>query len=383
MSWLIELRKELHRHPELAFEERQTAQILKNELQSLIKQHISPQAIRQGACEPYIHSFENSPGFLVEYTACDSPYRLFRADMDALPILENTGCDFASGNQGVMHACGHDIHMSVLMGLIESVLIEQPRQNLLFLFQPAEEGKGGAQSVLAEGVIQQFNIQSVFALHVASKMPVGTTGSRPGIFFGIPQEYDVHFIGKSAHVAFPEQGKDAIAAAVEFSRLMKRDIQELEKTHKLIFHTGKISGGSARNVIADSCILEGTHRSLSIQARDEMNRLISQNAKAASELTGAQSKVELLCNYDPVINDAALVERLIEANKKLGYSYEESPVAMTGEDFGFFTTLYPGLLFWLGSGSDQPLHSPGFLPDEECIKVGVRIMKELALDSSG
>jgi len=374
MNWLIELRRDLHRIPEIAFDEHHTSRLLRNQLNRIIKTHLGREAIRSGNVEPLVHSFDNSPGFLVEYTCCDSPYRLFRADMDALPVLEDTACDFKSGISGMMHACGHDIHMSVLVGLIDRVLAKQPKRNLLFLFQPAEEGKGGAESVLAEGIIQQFHIEAVFALHVASNMPVGTVSSREGIFFGIPQEFDVSFNGRSAHVAFPEQGVDAIAPAIDFIHLMKNDIAELAKLHRVIFHVGKIQGGNIRNVIADQCILEGTHRSLAKEARDTMNRLIETNAKTSAAMHGAGFVTDFLCSYDPVVNAASLVSLLQKACGKLGYLYEEASVAMTGEDFGFFTSLYPGLLFWLGSGSQHPLHSPRFLPDEDCIEVGVNVM---------
>lgn len=378
MNWLAELRQTLHQNPEIAFDEHKTSAILKRALQELCRQHLTPAAIKAGAVEPIIHDFESSPGFLVEYTSCDSPYKLFRADMDALPVNEATRCSFTSSTPGMMHACGHDIHMSVLIGLIERVLTEQPKRNLLFLFQPAEEGKGGAESVLSEGIIQQFNVEAVHALHVASGMPVGHVSSRPGIFFGIPQEFDVRFTGKSAHVAFPEQGIDAIAPAMEFDRLMRKDIAELAKRHRVIFHIGRIEGGSIRNVIADRCVLEGTHRSLAKDARDEMNRLITQNAQTAAATTGAGYETDFLCSYDPVINDPALEQRLKAVCESLGITYSEAPVAMTGEDFGFFTSRWPGLLFWLGSGCDQPLHSPQFLPQEDCIEVGVRVMLKLA-----
>ena len=380
MSWLAELRRELHQNPEIAFDEHKTSTILKRALQELCRQHLTPAAIKTGAVEPIIHDFENSPGFLVEYTSCDSPYKLFRADMDALPVNEATRCSFTSSTPGMMHACGHDIHMSVLIGLIERVLIEQPKRNLLFLFQPAEEGKGGAESVLSEEIIQQFNVEAVHALHVASGMPVGHIASRPGIFFGIPQEFDIRFTGKSAHVAFPEQGIDAIAPAMEFDRLMRKDIAELAKRHRVIFHIGRIDGGNIRNVIADRCVLEGTHRSLAKEARDEMNRLITQNAKTAAAITGAGYETDFLCSYDPVVNDPTLEQRLRAVCESLGITYSEAPVAMTGEDFGFFTSRWPGLLFWLGSGCDQPLHSPEFLPHEGCIEVGVRVMLKLATD---
>lgn len=371
MKELYTLRERLHQNPELAFEEHKTAAILLEFLDKQLRKH------PQNASKFKILRFKNSPGILIEYSAGTGAYRLFRADMDALPIVEDTECDFASLNHGCMHACGHDVHMTILMGLICRCLELAPDQNLLFLFQPAEEGKGGAMSILDEGLIQRYEIEAVIALHIASDMPVGTISSRPGVFFGIPQEFDVNFRGKSAHVAFPEKGNDAIASAVAFAQMMRNDIAQLAKDERVIYHIGKIGGGSIRNVIAESCSLEGTHRSIKREIKDKMNQLTLDNAKKAAALTGSTFRVDFLCSYDAVVNDAGLVEQLKRACEAEGVIYQEAEIAMTGEDFGFYTTLYPGLLYWLGSDCPHPLHSPRFLPSHKSIDVGVALMWHL------
>jgi len=364
----VTLRHKLHTIPELAFEEHKTRALLLESLNALeLDQNWS------------IHQFSTNTGVLVEFRGFEvdgsrSPmgsFKLFRADMDALPSHEQTGCSFASQHPGLMHACGHDVHMSVLMGLIAKVAIEKPKRNLLFLFQPAEEGKGGAQSILGEGLIQSFKVDSAIALHVASEMPVGTISSKPGIFFGIPQEFDVVFKGKAAHVAFPEKGINALQAGVEFMNAIQASVTALAKSERVLFNIGKVASGIIRNVIPAECRLEGTHRSLSRQARDTLNGFVKEIATEVAAKTGAEAEVDFLCSYDPVINDTALVNELKATCHKLGYSYLEAETAMTGEDFGFFTTLYPGLLFWLGSGCDKPLHSEKFLPDDSCIEVGI------------
>ena len=196
----------------------------------------------------------------------------------------------------------------------------------------------------------------MFALHVASGLPVGTVSSRPGIFFGIPQEFDVRFLGKSAHVAFPEQGIDALAPATDFIQMMREDIAELSRRHRVIFHIGKIEGGSIRNVIADQCILEGTHRSLVKEARDSMNRLIESNAHKAAVAYGAGYESDFLCSRSGS-QRCRLVSKLQSASV-VWLSFEEA-VAATGKILGSYS-IYPGLLFWLGSGCDQPPHSPVF-----------------------
>jgi N-acetyldiaminopimelate deacetylase len=364
---LIAIREQLHQIPEIAFEERLSSQFILQQLSEL-----------EGIV---IHKFKNSTGILVEYSHGEGAHRLFRADMDALPITENTGKACQSKHPGMMHACGHDVHITILIGLIQRVCEEQPQKNLLFLFQPAEEGKGGAESVLAEGLIQSFAIESVYALHVASNMPVGTVSSRAGVFFGLPQEFDVMFKGKAAHAAYPEQGVNALEAALTFMALMNTDMEDLKAEHRVIFHIGKIESGTVRNVVPDFCRIEGTHRSLERSARDAMNEYIRLNSMEAARQTGAEASYDLLCSYDPVVNDAALVSKLEALCPALEITYLPADPAMTGEDFGFFTSLYPGMLFWLGSGCDQPLHSDKFYPDPACIEKGVKLFYALATAS--
>lgn len=368
MADILGIRHALHQIPELAFAEHKTKALILTSLHGII-----------GDGENWlIKQFANSTGILVAYSPVKGKYRLFRADMDALPVTEPAGCEFASLHSGYMHACGHDVHISVLLGLIQEIAQIKPERNLLFLFQPAEEGKGGAQAVLSEGLIQAYDVESAFALHVAGDMPVGTISSKAGIFFGIPQEFNVNFAGKAAHVAYPEKGINALQAGMDFMNLMRAPIAELSRTERVIFHVGKMSGGSIRNIIADSCVLEGTHRSLSKNACAAMNSMIIENASLAAKSLGAEAEVELLCSYDPVINNAELVTELETVCHSLGYHYEEAETAMTGEDFGFFTSMYPGLLFWLGSGCNWPLHSEKFLPLDECLEVGIKTMLKLA-----
>lgn len=363
---LSKIRQDLHRIPELAFEENKTQQYILS--------------ILTGYEGITIHTFQKSTGILVEYCHGEGEYLLFRADMDALPVEEQTACAFVSATPGMMHACGHDVHMTILLGLIDRVLSESPSVNLLFLFQPAEEGKGGAESILSEGVIQRFPIKYVFALHVAGGMPVGTVASRAGIFFGIPQEFDVIFTGKAAHAAFPEQGCNALTMALTFLSLMNTDVEDLSAEHRVIFHVGKLETGVIRNVVPEKCVIEGTHRSLEKGISKALNVAIAENASIAAEQVGGSAEVKLLGSYDPVVNDATLVENLVAVCDKLGVDFQNADTAMTGEDFGFFTTLYPGLLFWLGSGCDAPLHSGTFLPNKDCIETGVRIFYGLLCD---
>lgn len=362
-------RHALHRIPELAYQEHQTQALLLDQIKSLIE--------GKPAFETLV--FEDMTGIVLFYhgAAGDESYRLFRADMDALPIGENTGAEYSSEIPGVMHACGHDIHMSVLMGFIARVAREMPAKNVIFLFQPAEEGAGGAERIIAKGILQKYSVSAAFALHSGSGMEVGEISSKAGIFFGIPQEFDLCFIGKSSHVAFPEHGVNALDCAAEFLIRMRKESAQLALKERLIFHVGKMGGGSVRNSIADFCLLEGTHRTLSRAMKEELSALIDRVAAEIAEEYGAKYELEFLGSYDPVINDAALYEKLKQSSERLGYTFVEAETVMTGEDFGFFSSLYPSLLFWLGSGCDHPLHSDKYLPMDESIAVGIDVFWEL------
>ncbi len=367
---LTAFRHALHQIPEIAFSEHKTKNLIVSYISAL-------PGFEDGAWK--LHEFKNSPGVLLAYSRGKGSYKLFRADMDALPIVEHSGCDYSSVHTGMMHACGHDVHMAILMGLIYRIAKDKTPANLLFLFQPAEEGKGGAQSILEEGMIQQYDVECAIALHVASGMKPGTISSKAGIFFGIPQEFNVVFRGKQAHVAYPEQGINALEAALDFFANMRKEISQIAKNDRVIYHVGKMSAGDIRNIIPAECILEGTHRSLKREIRDIMNRLTVDLANMSADKIGAKAEVELLCSYDAVVNNPILVDKLRVAATKLNISYQEAETAMTGEDFGFFTTMYPGLLFWLGSGCDEPLHSDKFLPKDECMDAGVELLHYLAI----
>ena len=365
---LFEVRKQLHQIPEIAFSEFKTKELLLSHL--------------TGLKDITIHQFSNNTGILVEYSHGKGSYKLFRADMDALPITEATGCEFVSKHKGFMHACGHDIHMTILLGLIHWVVGIQPKANLLFLFQPAEEGQGGAEAVIAEGLLQKFEIKSAFALHVSGNLPLNTISTKAGIFFAIPQEFDLEFIGKSAHAAFPENGKDALKAGMEFYDKMHAFIKEKFDSKQVIFNIGELKAGTIRNIIPDSCVLKGTHRTLDKATRDLINAKIDALAKQVASQHKLEYRYYLLCTYDPVVNDAALYETLKRACSQLAIEFKESKIFMTGEDFGFFTSLYPGLLFWLGAGEDaHDLHSNQFLPDAGCIPTGINLLYYFATNN--
>ncbi len=364
MEELFKVRKDLHRIPEIAYKEHKTHDYIYERLKLL----------------PGIKIITFSfPGLLVVHNGSkieEDAYFLFRSDMDALPVEEKTGCDFSSTHEGYMHACGHDIHMAILIGFIDYVVKNNVKKNVLFLFQPAEEGQGGAQRVLATGVFDNYNIKETYALHVKPNMPVGTISSCSGVIFGIPQEFDVTFLGKSSHAANPQKGNDSIMAACHFINNTNIMLTKyFAPDRDILFHVGKINGGKIRNTVADQCNLEGTLRAL--EDMESLLQIVERSAGISASTFNVKQEFCILGSYDPVVNSECLYQKLKNL-LPVGISLHEAIPALTGEDFGFFTSRYEGLLFWLGTGeSEHDLHSPFFLPDERAILTGIEVFKSL------
>ncbi|MCF7794194.1 MAG: amidohydrolase [Candidatus Cloacimonetes bacterium] len=359
---LYKIRKDLHQIPELGFQEYKTTKYIKSVL--------------SGFSELEIHEFD-FPGLLVEYKKNKGKYKIFRADMDALPIQEANQCDFVSIHHGKMHACGHDIHMTILIGLIEKVIKNQPDQNVLFLFQPAEEGYGGAERILNTGMLDNFEISEAFALHVNGHLPVGTIESKPGVFFANTQEISVKFIGRSAHVAFPQNGRNALAAGADFYLNLQEKIQQQFPNHsKAICEFGFMQAGTVMNAIAAECNLDGTMRAFEEEDWQKVHQLLKTTAAESAKKYDLKHEIIYKSYYKRVVNNKQLHRKLEETAKNLGVNYIQGHAVFTGEDFGYLTDKYKGILFWLGvhSGTKMDLHSPDFLPDKKAIDVGVKVL---------
>jgi len=363
---LINIRKDLHKIPELGFEEVKTHDYIF-------------QLLRKFKALEF-HTFE-FPGILVEYSYGNGKYKLFRSDMDGLPITEKTNCGFESEHEGKMHACGHDMHMTILIGLIKKIIKEQVKENLLFLFQPAEEGKGGATRVLNTGIFDEFDISEAYALHVNGKLRIGEIASKPGIFFANTQEIEVVFKGKSAHVAFAEEGINALHAGAEFYLELEKEIKkEFPMGKPVICVFGKMNAGVVMNAIPAECRLEGTLRAFTNEDHEILKSLIENVKSEIAKKHGVEAEIIEKAFYKEVINDKILYDKLKSTAPELQLKFQESDAVFTGEDFGFFTERYKGLLFWLGVGNSKintDLHSSEFLPDEKAINIGVELFYSL------
>jgi len=363
---LYKIRRELHKIPELGFEEFKTHEYIVEVLKKL-------NGLK-------LHTFD-FPGILVEYSHGEGDYKLYRADMDGLPITEQTDCSFSSIHAGKMHACGHDIHMTVLIGLIEKVIKENLEANLLFLFQPAEEGRGGAERILETGIFDKFKISECFALHTNGSLEVGEVSSKPGIFFANTQEIEVVFKGISAHVAFADKGKNALKAGADFYLKLEEEINlEFPQKDAVICAFGKMNAGVVMNAIPAECILEGTFRAFSENDHEKLKILIEKTAAKASNKHELEYEIIYKAYYKEVVNDAELFHKLKNISADLNIKFNQTERVFTGEDFGFLTDRFKGLLFWLGAGNkdnNADLHSPEFLADEKAIDVGLKLFYAL------
>ena len=348
---LTTIRAYLHSHPELGNKEFLTSEFLEKELQKL---GFEVKRILDTALVAALHGEGRNTGRKVA----------IRADMDALPIEEKTDCPFKSATPGIMHACGHDIHMTAAIGtaMLLSRCKEDINGDVVFLFEPDEEGSGGAQRMIEAGALD--GVSAVFGGHVEPGLPLGTVGIRYGKFYAASDVITIRIHGKSCHGATPEKGADALLAASEITL----ELTKLKPSSgdKAVVSIGLIKSGTACNVIADEAKLKGIVRTLGNEDRLEMRELISSTVKKISENYKVTSDLELSYSYGGIVNsekETALMEDC--ARKMLGQDkvIRIDQPTMTTEDFGCFIDTCSGSFCHIGAGCNEPLHSSYFLPD--------------------
>ncbi len=359
----VQLRHKLHQYPEIAYQEFATTNLLIQNIKKLSNSN-----------DVKIHKPMDT-GLLVEYKVNDGDYLLFRADIDALPIQEENEIDFKSTNE-FMHACGHDVHTSILYSFLSDVLEMFIEQNILFLFQPAEEAGGGAMKFYETEIFEMFKIRNAFALHVTDEYPAGTIASTPGVLFASALEIDIEFIGESAHVAFPEDGKNAFNALRRFMNKSEDLLKEIKDP--FIFGIGKINSGFVRNIAPGYAKLEGSIRGLSMEKVNQFCEKLESLLQKNKVKTGVDYNITKGAHYPEVIVDKELFKKISKIFSKK-YNFIDCGYKMTGEDFGFFSHKFPSFMFWLGtsSGERYGLHNPRFLPPDEIIETGKNILFEI------
>jgi amidohydrolase len=360
------LRRHIHQHPELSGHEQQTAALVAGELRRWGWQ------VREGV---------GRTGVVAELGPIDGPLVALRADMDALPIEERTGLDFASTRQGLMHACGHDIHTTVGLGVacLLGGMAESLTARVRLLFQPAEETAQGAAWMRADGAMD--GVQALFGVHVFPSLAVGTVGVRSGSLTAAAGELEIEVLGESGHGARPHQSTDAIwIAARVVSGLQEAISRRLDPLHPVVVSFGRIEGGKAFNVIADHVRLLGTVRCLDLEVHDRLPGWIEDTVHALCRGHGGEARVHYRCISPPVHNDPLLTRLVADAATDLlgpeQVEWLEQP-SLGAEDFAQLLEGNRGTMFRLGVAGPEgctPLHSNTFDPDEHCLEVGVRVL---------
>ena len=358
----IEFRRELHRHPELSFAEYNTAEFIESAL-----------AAEGIACRRVADT-----GVLAVLEGRGDTKRavVLRADIDALPITEATGLEYASENEGVMHACGHDMHAAILFGALQKLNAERNFEGTIFgLFQPGEEcTPGGASKVLAEQPFEGYDVVAVIGNHTDSTLEVGQIGVCEGPFMASNDELRFYVRGRGGHGAMRDKIDDTVAAAANIvtrvNCLNDRD---------LVLSIGKVVADGATNIIPDTVYMEGTMRTFDQKLRESIWAEVEAVAADVDRHFGTTTEVVIGHGYPSVINDGVLTDvvRGLAAEK---YEAVELSRRYTAEDFGFYTTLYPSVFYRLGVGAAAGRsHTSTFAPSEDAIEVGVDFMATLAV----
>ncbi|HWV34666.1 MAG TPA: amidohydrolase [Thermomicrobiales bacterium] len=378
-------RRHLHEHPELGFQEVETAKFVADRLAALGVEDIRT-GINKTGVTGLIHGTKPGSG--------PAKVMLLRADMDALPIHEENEVDYKSKNDGVMHACGHDAHTAILLGVarILSNRKDEFSGTVKLLFQPSEElFPGGAKGMIEEGVLEDPHVDGVFGLHMAQENAVGTIKVAGGPVMAAPDSFRVTVQGKGGHGAYPHTTVDPVVIGaqivVALQTLVSREIDPLDNA---VISTTFFNSGDAFNVIPDIAKLGGTVRTFKPETRDYLEKRIPELVKAVGEALGATIEVSFERGYPATVNDPAEAERVrVAAAKVVG---EENVIEMTpvmgGEDFSYFLEQRPGAYFFVGSKNEEKgliwgHHHPKFDIDEESLAIGIEATVETVFSYLG
>ena len=374
-AYLVNLRRDLHRHPELALQEERTAGVIERELDRFGIAHT-----RIGATGVLGVLRGTQPG---------SGVVALRADIDALPIQEANDVEYRSQTDGVMHACGHDAHTASLLGAAKVLSASRDRfgGEVRFLFQPAEETGQGAPDFIAAGALE--GVERILGLHSEPGLPTGTIGITPGLNKAAVDHFRILIHGKAAHVSTPQIGADALYAAsqivVALQGLVARRTSPMEP---VILGVGKFSSGTTYNAVAEYAELEGTTRTISQEMRMQVREWIDQTAGQIAHLSGAEARVVWTDVASALINDPQVSREAAEAARNLGDDIQivtDRPLALSGDNFAEYQRIVPGCYAYVGTanpavpGTHNSLHNGNFDVDEDALVLSAGLYAEYAL----
>ena len=379
---LVEQRRDFHTHPELSNREERTARVVTERLRA-----IGLEDVRTGVGKHGVTALLRGklPG----------PVVAVRADMDALPIQETNDVPYKSQNAGVKHACGHDVHTTVELGVAEvlAAMREDIRGTIKFIFQPAEEGppsgeEGGAPLMIKEGVLENPRPAAIFGLHVMPNIEVGQLSYNSGPAMASSDKFVVTIRGKKVHGAYPHDGVDAVVVAAEcVGALQTIRSRRVDTTEPLVISVGIIQGGNRFNIIADEVRLEGTVRTLSEDVRRRARELMRETLAGVTSAYGATFEMKYEEGAAVTYNDPALVEATLPVMRRVvgPQNLVTRKPQMGAEDFSYFQKVIPGFYYFLGVGNRAKgitamIHTPEFDVDEESLVIGVKVMSNVLLD---
>ncbi|MAD00893.1 MULTISPECIES: amidohydrolase [Pseudomonas] len=391
----IAWRHDIHQHPELGNQEHRTAALVAEHLR-----HLGMEVETGVGTTGVVGLLKGGrPG----------PVVALRADMDALPVLEATGLPFASQvrqqyqgeERPVMHACGHDAHVAILMATAEVLagLKDELPGSVKFIFQPAEEGPSdyvydgqrhfGARQLVEAGVMENPDVAAVFGLHVTASMPTGLIGYRSGPVMASSGDLHIRVQGKQTHGAQPWDGVDPIVTSAQIINGLQTIVSRQTNIMPApaVVTIGTINGGSRHNIIPDEVVMTGTVRTFGDQVQQQVNERIERTARGIAEAAGASADVRIVDNYLTTTNHPTLTEQMVPTLQRAAHErVVVSPMVTGSEDFSYYANEAPGLFVFLGvtpmarMGKAAPNHAPGFIIDDAALLTGVRTLSMLASD---
>ncbi|WP_339256331.1 M20 family metallopeptidase [Paenibacillus sp. FSL R5-0749] len=370
---MVEWRRHLHRNPEVSFHEEKTSSFVADMLESFgveVRRHVGGHGV--------IGTIRgDKPG----------PVVMLRADMDALPIQDEKNIEYASQQAGAMHACGHDGHISILLGtaLYFSRHKQEIRGEIRFLFQPAEELlPGGAVQVIADGALEGVDV--IYGIHLWTPLPVGVVASKAGPMMAAADDFYIEIKGKGGHGGMPQSTIDSLIAGsalvMQLQTVVSRSVDPLQPA---VLTIGTMQAGSAQNVIAEQCKMSGTVRTFDEETRNVMKERVLTMVDQTGTAYGAETQVKYIMGYPPVVNDEQETARFFrEATELFGAErVQASPMLMPAEDFAYYLQKVPGCFMFVGAGNPDknaiyPHHHPMFDFDEDAMQTAVRLFIAMA-----
>ncbi len=362
----LKIRRNVHRYPELSGQEHKTMKYISDIFSALVIKH---------------EVLPDNRGIVVEVGHGDRCIGL-RCELDALPVTENTGLEFASLNEGVMHACGHDIHLATVAATM--ITLKKYEKSLDFtvkaFFQPSEEKSGGAEKMISLGCLENPYVDEVYGFHVDPTVPVGKIMVMEGVMNAAVTDFEIKITGRSCHGAHPDQGVDSIVVAGNvITALQSISSRMFSPTTPVVLTIGSVHGGNATNIICGEVIMRGTLRALSSAVMEELGKKLTETAVSISGSYGADCEVTLQPGYPELENEEGVTGRLIESCREvLGEDnvLKMKEPSLGADDFAYFTKARPGCYFNVGTlgenQTNQALHSEYFNPVEDCMKVAYK-----------